>query len=94
MGIAPEFVKRVAQPYAGIRAQAPRDALADVVPRTLSELLGVAWQVVEERKVTRWEARVEHYLVGPPVEPNSKNWQTEIAILVGSGQALPSGGNW
>jgi len=42
----------------------------------------VRWQVVEKRKVTRWSARVEHYLVGPPDEPDPKNWQTEIAILV------------
>jgi effector-binding domain-containing protein len=45
----------------------------------------VKWQVVEERKVTRWNARVEHYLVGPPDEPDPKNWQTEIAILVSDG---------
>jgi len=42
----------------------------------------VKWQVVEKGKVTRWRARVEHYLVGPPDEPDPKNWQTEIAILV------------
>lgn len=165
MGIEPTFVKRDAQPYAGIRARLPRSDLPELVPRTLSELLAflqkhqihvtgaplirylvvdyntgevevdvgtpfgatalppddrvhsaripsgtfatvihrgpydalakktaalldwakqknVKWQVVEERKVTRWNARVEHYLVGPPDEPNPKNWQTEIAILV------------
>lgn len=42
----------------------------------------VSWAMVERRKVTRWDGRVEHYLVGPPGEPNSKHWQTEIAILI------------
>jgi len=43
----------------------------------------VIWSMVEQRKVTRWDGRVEHYLVGPPDEPKSKNWRTEIAILLG-----------
>jgi effector-binding domain-containing protein len=42
----------------------------------------VAWQVSAEGKVTRWEARVEHYLVGPPDEPDPDAWRTEIAILL------------
>ncbi|MBZ0111736.1 MAG: GyrI-like domain-containing protein [Thermoanaerobaculia bacterium] len=42
----------------------------------------VSWRVSERHNVTRWEARVEHYVVGPSIEPESKNWQTEIAILV------------
>jgi effector-binding domain-containing protein len=42
----------------------------------------VRWQVDAERKVTRWNGRVEHYNVGPPDEPNPKHWQTEISILV------------
>jgi hypothetical protein len=42
----------------------------------------VNWAMVEQRKVTRWKGRVGHYLVGPPDEPNPKNWQTEIAILI------------
>jgi len=46
----------------------------------------VIWAMAEQRKVTRWEGRVEHYLIGPPDEPNSKNWQTEIAILISDGK--------
>jgi effector-binding domain-containing protein len=42
----------------------------------------VNWAMVEERKVTRWDGRAEHYHVGPPDEPNPMNWQTEIAILI------------
>jgi effector-binding domain-containing protein len=42
----------------------------------------VNWMMAEEHKVTRWEGRVEHYLVRPPDEPNPSRWQTEIAILI------------
>jgi hypothetical protein len=52
-------------------------ALLDWAPRN-----NVKWAVVDQRRITRWDARVEHYLVGPPDEPNPKDWQTEIAILV------------
>jgi effector-binding domain-containing protein len=61
----------------------------DGLVRTTAALLewarknNVKWGVVEERRVTRWTARVEHYLVGPPDEPNPENWQTEVAILIG-----------
>jgi hypothetical protein len=41
--------------------------------------------MVEQRKVTRWDGRIEYYLVGPPDEPNPKNWRTEIAILISDG---------
>ncbi len=47
----------------------------------------VQWQVSETRNVTRWNGRVEHYLVGPPTELEPKKWQTEIAILVSEGDA-------
>jgi effector-binding domain-containing protein len=45
----------------------------------------VMWAMSERRKVTHWDGRVEHYPVGPPEEPNPKNWQTEIAILISGG---------
>jgi effector-binding domain-containing protein len=167
--IEPHFVKREAQPYAGIRERMGRDDRASIVPRTLSALFvflekhrmihltgspliryfvdynngtvevdvgvpldvanlpaddcvhsgqipagtfatvihrgpydtlmkttaalldwskqkNVKWDVVDKRRVTSWNARVEHYLVGPPDEPNPRNWQTEIAILVSERQ--------
>jgi len=170
VGIEPKFLKRDAQPYAGIRVRLARNELSEIVPRTLSELFAflqrhrvsiigaplirylvvdyntgevevdvgvpieaptlpaddrvypaqipagtfatvihrgsydalvkttaalldwgkeknVKWQVAEERKVTRWNARVEHYQVGPPDEPDPENWRTEIAILVAAGDA-------
>jgi effector-binding domain-containing protein len=40
------------------------------------------WAVRDDDKVTRWEGRVEHYLVGPPLETEPRGWRTEIAILV------------
>jgi len=42
----------------------------------------VSWQMIEEGKVTRWAARVEHYDVGPPAESDPNNWRTTIAILL------------
>ena len=60
----------------------------DALVKTTSGLLAwakdenVKWQVDEAGGRTRWNARVEHYLVGPPSEPNPESWQTEIAILV------------
>jgi effector-binding domain-containing protein len=77
-------------------AQIPAGTFATVIHRGSYEALvkttaalldwakqnNVKWQVVEERNVTQWSARVEHYLVGPADEPNPKNWETEIAILV------------
>ena len=65
----------------------------DALVKTTAALLDwgkqktVKWQVIDERKVTRWNARVEHYQVGPPDEPDPENWQTEIAILVAAGNA-------
>jgi effector-binding domain-containing protein len=85
----------------GHAAQIPAGTFATVIHRgsydalvkTTGALLdwgkekNVKWQVIEERKVTRWNARVEHYQVGPPDEPDPKNWQTEIAILVAADHA-------
>jgi hypothetical protein len=47
----------------------------------------VDWAMVEQNKVTRWQGRVEHYLVGPPAEADPKNWQTEIAIRIAAGES-------
>ena len=46
----------------------------------------IRWEMLEEGKVTRWVGRVEHYLIGLPDEPNPKNWQTEIAIMIFAAQ--------
>jgi effector-binding domain-containing protein len=40
------------------------------------------WDMVEEGKLTRWAARVEHYLVGPDASQDPAAWRTEIAILL------------
>jgi effector-binding domain-containing protein len=42
----------------------------------------IQWQVDEAAKVTNWRGRIEHYLVGPPDNPNPQDWRTEIAILL------------
>ncbi len=47
----------------------------------------IAWQVHEESNVTSWRGRIEHYLTGPDDEPDARNWQTEIAILLAEPQA-------
>ena len=39
------------------------------------------WQKSEGDHLIEWAGRVEHYLVGPNTESNSRNWHTEIAIL-------------
>jgi effector-binding domain-containing protein len=63
----------------------------DALVKTTAALLDwgkkkkIKWRVIQDRKVTRWNARVEHYQVGPPDEPDPENWQTEIAILVATG---------
>lgn len=41
----------------------------------------ITWNVRDHHKVTHWAGRVEHYLVGPPLENDPRKWQTEIAIL-------------
>jgi effector-binding domain-containing protein len=41
----------------------------------------IAWNVRDDHNVTHWAGRVEHYLVGPPLETDSGKWQTEISIL-------------
>lgn len=43
------------------------------------------YEVVDERKVTRCNGRVERYLIRPPDEPNPKSWQIDISILVSAG---------
>ena len=83
------------------RAQIPAGTFATVIHRgsydalvkTTAALLewgqqkNVKWDVIEERKVTHWNARVEHYIVGPPDEPNPQNWETEIAIVLSGSSA-------
>jgi effector-binding domain-containing protein len=46
----------------------------------------ITWNVRDDHKVTHWAGRVEHYLVGPPLENDPRKWQTEIAILTGEGE--------
>ena len=75
--------------FATVVHPGPYDALV----KTTAALLDwgkekkLKWQVAEERNLTRWNARVEHYLVGAPEETNPKNWRTEIAILVAGDRA-------
>ena len=66
--------------YVTVVHRGPYDGLAT----TTSMLLdwgtehGVAWA---KSDATHWQARVEHYLVGPPAESRSAHWHTEVAIL-------------
>jgi hypothetical protein len=32
-----------------------------------AKLNNINWAMVEQGKVTRWDGRIEHYLVGPPI---------------------------
>jgi effector-binding domain-containing protein len=81
------FAQIPAGTFATVTHRGPYDSLV----QTTAELMEwarrttVTWSMSERRKVTRWEGRVEHYLVGPPDEPNPRNWQTEIAILISDG---------
>lgn len=54
-----------------------------------AEQRSLHWAVRDDDKVTHWEGRVEHYLVGPPLETEPGSWRTEIAILVSDGSIFP-----
>jgi effector-binding domain-containing protein len=73
--------------FATVIHRGPYDALVQTTAALMdwARQNKVTWAVSERRKVTHWDGRVEHYLVGPPDEPNPKNWQTEIAILISGG---------
>jgi len=70
--------------FATLFHQGPYDALVETTAALMdwAKQNKVSWMMAEQHGVTRWDGRVEHYLVGPPDEPNPKNWQTEIAILI------------
>ena len=70
--------------FATVIHQGPYDALVETTAALMdwAKQNKVNWMMAEQHRVTRWDSRVEHYLVGPPDEPNPKNWQTEIAILI------------
>lgn len=40
----------------------------------------IAWQH-NAASTQYWTSRVEHYLVGPPAQPDPAHWHTEVAIL-------------
>jgi len=67
----------------------------DALVKTTAALLdwgkekNVKWQVAEERKVTRWNARVEHYQVGRPMSRIPKTGRPRSRSL--SRQAMRSG---
>jgi effector-binding domain-containing protein len=73
--------------FATVIHRGPYDALVQTTAALMdwAQQNNINWAMVEQRKVTRWEGRIEHYLVGSPDEPNPKNWQTEIAILISDG---------
>lgn len=70
--------------FATVIHQGPYDALVETTAALMdwAKHNKINWMMAEQHKVTRWDGRVEHYVVGPPDEPNPKNWQTEIAILI------------
>jgi effector-binding domain-containing protein len=70
--------------FATVVHQGPYDALVETTAALMdwAKQNKVNWMMAEQHRVTRWDGRVEHYLVGPPDEPTPKNWQTEIAILI------------
>lgn len=41
---------------------------------------GLTWQIGEDGKT--WGARVEYYITDPADEPDSRQWETEVAFLV------------
>jgi effector-binding domain-containing protein len=43
---------------------------------------GIKWQSAQDGKVSSWQSRIEHYLVGFADTQNPSEWKTEIAILV------------
>src|SRR5436853_1944520 len=78
--------------YASVVHSGPYDGLVETTAAFLewAKHSGVAWAVQDDHNVTHWAARVERYLVGPPLETSVENWRTEIAILMqprGSGAA-------
>lgn len=70
--------------FATVIHQGPYDALVDATAALMewAKQNKVNWMMAEQNRWTRWDGRVEHYLVGPAHEPNPGNWQTEIAILM------------
>jgi effector-binding domain-containing protein len=70
--------------FATVIHRGPYDALVQTTAALMdwAQQNNVNWAMVEQRKVTRWDGRVEQYLIGPADEPNPNNWQTEFAILI------------
>ena len=60
----------------------------DTLVKTTAALLEWAkrthtrWRMTEDGTITRWDARVEYYNVGPTDDPDPATWRTEIAILL------------
>jgi effector-binding domain-containing protein len=77
MAIEPKFVKREAQPYAGIREQSGHDDLPEVVPHTLSALF--AFLRTHQIHVTG--APLIRYLV---VDYNTGEVEVDVGAPVGA----------
>ena len=75
MGIEPKFLKRDAQPYAGIRERLARDELSEIVPPTLSELVAF----LQRHRVSITGASLIRYLV---VDYNSGEVEVDVGIPI------------
>jgi effector-binding domain-containing protein len=75
--------------FATIIHRGPYAGLVDTTAQLLdwAKREKVTWAVVEQGDLTRWQARVEHYLAGPPLEHNPAHWKTEVAILLAGNDA-------
>jgi effector-binding domain-containing protein len=43
---------------------------------------GIKWQSQNDNRLSTWQGRIEHYLVGSADSQNPDDWKTEIAILI------------
>jgi effector-binding domain-containing protein len=70
--------------YASVLHRGSYDTLVDTTAALLdwAKETGAHWHVAAENNVTWWAARVEHYLVAPPEQPQPDEWLTEVAILL------------
>jgi effector-binding domain-containing protein len=75
--------------YAGLLYTGPYEGLMQATADLLAwaQNKGIFWDKwTEGSKGEGWRARIEHYLTDPREEPNSTNWQTELAFKLADNQ--------
>jgi effector-binding domain-containing protein len=68
--------------YAVVTHVGPLDTLVQATTDLLDwgAEQGLSWDVTAEGSGARWGCRIESYLTDPRLEPDTHQWQTELAL--------------